>query len=185
MKIKTIATSIFISLLIISCSDDDDVPEIVNEEEVITTLNLTLTPADGGATVELSSRDLDGDGPNPPEITVENLTANTVYNAVVEVLNEIEGEDITEEVAEEDDEHQFFYQAVGDVSFTLEYNDADDDNNPLGIATTITTGAPGSGNMVVVLRHLLDKFAEGVADGDITNAGGDTDVEVSFPIVIE
>ena len=39
--------------------------------------------------------------------------------------------------------------------------------------------------MVVVLRHLLDKFAEGVADGDITNAGGDTDVEVSFPIVIE
>jgi hypothetical protein len=35
------------------------------------------------------------------------------------------------------------------------------------------------------LRHLLNKNAAGVSTGDITNAGGSTDAEVTFPIVVE
>jgi len=175
--------------IVFSCSDDDDeTPVIINEEEEITTLSLTLTPMGGGTTVVLSSQDLDGeDGPNAPVIMVENLAANTSYQGVIEVLNEMESpaEDITEEVAEEDEDHQFFFQLTGGAAVTVTYDDADSDNNPLGIMTTLTTGDAGTGNMVVTLRHLLDKNAAGVAEGDITNAGGDTDIEVTFPITIE
>jgi hypothetical protein len=39
--------------------------------------------------------------------------------------------------------------------------------------------------VVVTLRHEPDKGAAGVSGGDITNAGGDTDIEVTFPVVIE
>ena len=43
---KTITTAIFASLLFIACSNDDDnTPEPVNEEEVITTLTVVLVPS--------------------------------------------------------------------------------------------------------------------------------------------
>ncbi len=174
--------------VVLSCSDDDESgPIIINEEEVITTLNLTLTPVGGGMPVVLSSRDLDADGPNPPVVTVENLTANTTYQGVLEVLNETESpaEDITEEVAEEDEDHQFFFQVIGNATVTVSYSDTDADNNPVGIQVNLTTGDASTGDMVVTLRHLLDKFGTGVSDGDITNAGGDTDVEVTFPITVQ
>ncbi|MEZ4857824.1 MAG: hypothetical protein R2781_03350 [Flavobacteriaceae bacterium] len=54
---------------LIGCKKDDDA-EPVNEEEVITTVTVTLVPEGGGATVILQSRDLDGDGPNAPVVTV-------------------------------------------------------------------------------------------------------------------
>jgi hypothetical protein len=42
-----------------------------------------------------------------------------------------------------------------------------------------------SGNLTVILRHDLNKSAEGVAAGNIANAGGDTDVEIVFPITVQ
>ena len=95
-----------------------------------------------------------------------------------------ETEDIGEEVAEEDDEHQFFFSStVAGVS--VAYNDADGDGNPLGLANTVTTGAAGSGTLTVILRHEPDKNADGVSGGDISNAGGETDIEVAFPIEVQ
>jgi hypothetical protein len=32
---------------------------------------------------------------------------------------------------------------------------------------------------------LPDKYAAGVSEGDISNAGGETDIEVSFQVIIE
>lgn len=188
MKTIKLSTLAILVLFIASCSSDDDgEPQIVNEEEVITSLILTLTPQGGGTALEFSSRDLDADGPNPPTVMVENLAANTTYTGVVQVLNETESpaEDVTVEVAQEDDEHQFFYQVVGNAAITTAYTDADGDGNPIGIEITLTTAAASTGDMVVTLRHLLDKNAAGVSDGDITNAGGDTDVAVTFPITIQ
>ncbi|MGB5821309.1 MAG: type 1 periplasmic binding fold superfamily protein [Saonia sp.] len=187
MKTYNLFLVALFAITLLSCSDDDDGgSDIINEEEVITTLNLSLTPT-GGTAIVFSSRDLDADGPDQPVITVSDLAANTTYEGVIEVLNETESpaEDITEEVATEDDEHQFFFQTVGNVSITTEYSDMDDDDNPIGINFTLTTGDASTGNLVITLRHLLDKFADGVSDGEITNAGGDTDIEVDFPITIQ
>mgnify|MGYP000558587670 CR=1 FL=1 len=92
------------ALLFVTAScDKDDALEPVNEEEVITTLTVTLTPASGTAIV-LKSFDDDGDGPNSPVLTVSgSLAANTDYSGAIELLNELESpaEDITEEVNEE------------------------------------------------------------------------------------
>ncbi len=188
-KLKFLSMFLFTGALITSCSSDDDaLPEPVNEEELITTLMVTLTPDDGGETVLLSYRDLDGDGPNPPVTDISgNLSANTMYSGNVKVLNELETpvEDITEEVEEEGDEHQFFYTLGSSLDATVSYNDVDEDGMPVGIEFDLETGDASTGNLTVTLRHEPNKTATGVSEGNIANAGGDTDVEATFNIEIE
>ncbi len=170
-------------LTLISCSDDDNTPSVINEEEVITTLTATLTPVGGGETITLQSRDLDGDsGPNPPVMTISgNLTASTVYNGSIELLNETEmpAESISEEVKEEDEDHQFFFSSTSNL-VTFSYSDEDMDGNPLGLEFTLTTSQAGTDVVTFTLRHEPNKDADGVSDGDITNAGGETDISISF-----
>ncbi len=166
-----------------SCEKD---PEPPIEEEVITTLTYTLTPTGGGNAVIFRFQDLDGDGGNAGTITNGTLAANTTYTGSMELLNESEtpAEDVTEEINEEDEEHQFFFQ-VTTPDVTIGYADVDGNNNPVGLATTVTTGAAASGTMTVILRHEPNKDASGVSDGDITNAGGETDIEVTFTLDVQ
>jgi hypothetical protein len=178
---KTVLGLLAAGLLTVSCSNDDDDPEVINDEEVITTMNVTLTAASGNIT--LQSQDLDGDGPNAPVIDISgNLAANTTYSGSIELLNETESpaEDITEEVAEEDDEHQFFFLASGAVTGT-DYADADGDGNPLGILFTLTTGDAGNGTLQITLRHEPKK----PNDGSLSDAGGETDIAQTFNVVIQ
>ncbi|GLR15434.1 hypothetical protein GCM10007940_00490 [Portibacter lacus] len=167
----------------ISCEKDD--PIIPNEEEVITTLIYTLTPENGGDPVVMSFIDLDGDGGDAPTITAQPLASNTTYNGVLELLNEQEtpAESITEEISEEANDHQFFFDT--DVEgLTVTYSDEDSDGNPLGLATKLTTSSVQSGSLTITLRHEADKSASGVKDGEIANAGGETDIEVTFDVEI-
>lgn len=170
-----------VSFLVISCSDDED-PEEVHEEEVITTLNVSFTEQDGNGTFTLQSQDLDGDGPNEPEISsTGSLSANTTYNGVIELLNETESpaEDITEEVEEEDEDHQFFYSTSGAISSTS-YSDEDANGNPVGIAFSLSTGDAGSGTLTITLKHEPTKPNDGLA-----SAGGETDIAVTFNVTVE
>ena len=179
--------SIFTSLLaVMSCSDDPDDPVIENEEEVITTLTYTLTPAEGGSAVVLNYRDLDGDGPGEPTITNGTLSAETIYTGSITILNETESpaENVTEEIEEEDKDHQFFFETTV-TGLTVEYTDFDGDGNPVGLSNIVTTGSAGSGNLTVTLKHEPDKSASGVSDGDMTNAGGETDISVTWAITVE
>ena len=107
-----LALGVFSMLFITSCEKDEpDDPIIPNEQEVITTLNYTLTP-ESGTPIILSFRDLDGDGGNEPIISDGTLASGMSYIGSMELLNELEdpAEDITLEVAEEELEHQFFYE---------------------------------------------------------------------------
>ena len=169
-----------------ACDDDPDDPDIPNEEELITTLTYTLTPEGGGSPVVFSFRDTDGDGGSDPTIQTSTLAANTNYEGDIILLNELEdpAENITEEVDEEDEEHQFFYQTT--VSgLTITYDDADEEGNPVGIETDVSTGAADSGTLTITLRHEPDKSADGVADGELANAGGETDIEVTFNVNVQ
>lgn len=182
-KFLPFAALIAFSLAFTSCGKDD--PEIENEEELITTVIYTLTPVSGSTTV-LSFVDLDGDGDMEPTVTGGTLAANTVYSGSLELLNQAESptESITEEIREEDDEHQFFFESSFS-DLTVAYGDQDGDANPVGLSSSLTTGASGSGTLTITLRHEPMKDAAGVADGDITNAGGETDIQVTFPIDVE
>ncbi|MCB0763865.1 MAG: type 1 periplasmic binding fold superfamily protein, partial [Flavobacteriales bacterium] len=65
------------------------------------------------------------------------------------------------------------------------YDDMDANMLPIGLESMWTIGAASNGTVIVTLRHEPDKTATGVSSGDITNAGGETDIEVTFPLVIE
>ncbi|MFD1014899.1 type 1 periplasmic binding fold superfamily protein [Winogradskyella rapida] len=181
--IKYLFLSVLSLSALVSCSSDDDTPEVVNEEELITTVRLELTPATGEVVV-FQSQDLDGDGPDAPIYTMEgDLVANTDYVGAVQFLNELENpaEDITLEVLEEGDDHQVFYTFTSATDSSFTYNDVDSDGNPIGVSTLFNSGAASTGNtLVVTLRHEPSKSADGVSAGDITNAGGATDAEVTF-----
>lgn len=169
-----------------SCSNDDDA-QPVNEEEVITTVTMTLTPNGGGTPVILTSKDLDGDGPNAPVITsTGSFVATKTYNGSISLLNELTNpiDNISLEVEEEGDEHQFFYTAPGVGTFA--YTDQDVNGKPIGLEFTFTASANAqSGNLTVILKHEPNKTAEGVAAGNIANAGGETDVQVVFPVTVQ
>ena len=181
------------AFFITSCSDDDDGnPDPVNEEEVITTMTVTLT--DGSETVTLNFFDPDGDGPAMPQQSADGkLKTNRTYNGTILLLNATEdpAEVVNEEIEEEAEAHQFFY-LTDDLGITTTYSDteadyADDGGiNPVGISFTLTTtDQTGDGELQVILLHELDKDAEGVAEGNTENAGGEPDIEVTFDIEVE
>lgn len=181
-----------ISLLIIvsSCKKDEDpvfTPPPTNEHEVITSAELVFTDSDNSEVYSWLYSDSDGDGGAAPEITADTLPANRSFSMAITLLNETEtpAEDITPEIQDEAEDHQFFFVNSNEVDITFEYADSDSNGFPVGLENTVTTGQISSGNATVVLRHFPDKSAENVPDGDITNAGGGTDLEITFPAVID
>lgn len=173
--------------------DDDDTPSAVNDEELITDLRLTFTNTFDQSDTTFIFSDFDGPGGIDPVVDDIVLTDSTVYEVKIEVLdasNPNDVEDITEEIEEEDEEHQFFFipSSAAESALTIVYDptDLDENGDPVGLRSTWTTlGTTISGTTVrVVLRHELDKGASGVSDGDITNAGGETDIDATFNITI-
>lgn len=182
IKITKLLALLFISTLTFTaCSDDHDDDDHDHEEELITTVNYTLT--DGSNEIILTFSDPDGEGGNDGTYTVSSaLTASTTYTGEIELLNESESpaEDITDEIREEDDEHEFFYSSsVSGIA--INKTDTDEDGNPVGIETTLTTGTAGSGTITIILKHEPTKPNNNTA----ADAGGSTDVEVTFNIEVQ
>jgi hypothetical protein len=188
-NLKYVTIALLTSAAITGCKkdeDDDPIMRPVNEEEVITTVQLHFRSVHDVEHKHFEFNDPDGDGGGAPVITADTLSADSVYTVEILVLNESSDPvgNITEEIEEEGDEHQFFFQFTG-ANASAAYNDTDVNSLPVGLSTTWTIGAPSNGTVVVTLRHEPDKTAAGVSEGDITNAGGETDIEVTFPMVIE
>lgn len=175
------------ALFFTSCDPADNTPPVVNEEELITTVVLTFTPQSGGNTLEFRFTDLDGTGGDIPVIAADTLSDSTTYDVTVQFLNESESpaEDITAEVLAEAEEHQVFFVVESGLQLSFDYMDMDTDGNPIGLLNTFDTGATGMGELQVILRHEPNKDAQGVSVGDIANAGGETDIEVTFDVVIQ
>ena len=178
-----------LTLILASCSKDDapkPFPLPVNEEEVITTVTAVYIPVGGGTNVTLRSRDLDGDGPNTPEINVSGSFAlNKTYNGQVTILNETTNpaKNVTLEVQEEGVDHQLFYQKTGTLpafGYATDTSNFDSNGKPIGLKSTFVTTTAATGSLSITLKHLPNKSAAGVSGGDITNAGGATDFQVLF-----
>ena len=184
---KILALALVTIVSFSSCSDDDSVAAPVNEEEVLTTITATFTPAAGGTPIVLMSRDLDGDGPAAPVVTVSgNFTTGADYTGAITFLNETTTPvtNTTLEIQEESLDHQLFFQQSGLGTFA--YADRDANGHPVGLSFTYkAAAAPARGNLTITLRHLPNKSGANVSTGDITNAGGGTDAEVTFPVVVQ
>jgi hypothetical protein len=159
-----------------------------NEEELITTLGLSFTELDqagepAGEPIQFFWRDVDASG--NPEIDAVLLKAQRSYRLEIAVLDESRtpAVNITAQIIEEALEHQFFFLTDG-FDATISYDDSDAAGKPLGVQNIVTTGSPGAGSLTVVLRHEPEKNAPGVQDGEISNAGGETDIEAIFPLTL-
>lgn len=186
-----------------ACKDAED-PHGHDENEVITTVVLTFTPTGGGGSLEFTWADPEDDG--SPVIDDVTLSDAADYDLTIQFLNELASpaEDLTEEVADESDEHQVFVlgsavqgPATGDSAgavITHRYDDADGNGDPIGLANGVETIMPGSGELQIVLRHLPPEndtpvktatLADDVATGGLSAIGGSTDADVSFDLTVE
>lgn len=201
-RLSTLAGLIGLSLLTTACGDVNN-PGEDNEGEVITTVELTFTPDGGGTAITASWADPEDDG--SPVIDDITLADATTYALSVRFLNELEdpAEDITEEVAEEDDEHQVFFTGTavdgpagtGSAAVvTHAYDDEDGDGAPIGLDSTISTTGAGSGSFIVTLQHLPPEdgspvktatLADEVASGGLSALPGEADASVTFTLTVE
>lgn len=179
-----------------SCKSED--PEEENEGELITDVILRFTEIDAaagpGTPFEVKASDPQGlQSGTTPTIETINLAPGKLYRLEIRLLNSIEGEEITEEIEEEMEEHQFFFLGTafaGSPIAQYEYLDADADGNPVGLEGLVqVSGSPATNNAIfrLVLRHDLDKNFPGANNPhwqNFTQAGGETDLDISFPLVL-
>lgn len=165
-----------------SCDSDEPDANDAGEEELITRVTITLTPDNGGSNLILEANDADGDGTNF-QIGSLVLTPNTNYTGKIAVFDDINNENIGGEIAEEDDEHQFFYIPAGDIVDRVVITITDEDENglPVGLDFTVevTEGDEVSGELRVVLSHYDGILKNGVAMSD------ESDIDITFPVTVE
>ena len=195
-KLNILLYSLLYLVIFTSCEDDDIVPEEEEEEEVITDVTLIFT-SDAGAVVTASAQDPDGEGVQELVVLDEiQLQAGTNYTLTFDIMNNLEspGEDIGDEIAEEDDEHQIFFAwtegafsnpsgngNIDNASDPVNYNDADGNGNPLGLNTSWTAGDPTTAaSFTVRLQHQPDVKTSTSGAND-----GDTDFELQFVLNIQ
>ena len=192
---------LFSVIIIIGCSKDDDVaPEEENEVEVFTDVTLVFTnTADVNDVVTASAQDPDGTGIQELQILdAITLAADTEYTLTYEILNALDPTDIEnigDEILEEDNEHQFFFSFTENVfanptgngnidaaADPINYNDADENGNPVGLSSTWTTSSTASSgaSFTVRLQHQPDVKTATSGSND-----GDTDFALTFALNIK
>jgi hypothetical protein len=182
---KTIKLPIIILTAIIAisgCKKDEnnvEVPPVINEEEVITTLTLQFTDIAGVLPpVEFTFRDPDGAGGLSPDIFDDiQLQQGTSYACSILLLNETVSpvDTISNEVLAEAEDHLFCFEVAG-AEATIVRTDSDG-TYEIGLESTWTTGGASQGTVTVILKH-----QPGIKDGSCDV--GETDVEVVFDLDI-
>ncbi|PZX49641.1 hypothetical protein [Algoriphagus chordae] len=195
-KLYLIAT-ILVSLAFSSCKSEDPVPE--NDGELITDVTLHFQEFDEnldpvGDLISFQASDPEGiENGQSPTIDIVTLKKGKNYIMTIDVANSIANEDITGEILEESDEHQFYFlgSAWEGDSAPLTYAYDDPSGELIGIQGIVTVEELTSINnsqMRIVLRHDLDKNYPGADNPnfvDFTAAGGESDLDITFPLVIE
>ena len=176
---------------LVACEGVDEPGDDTEEGEVITTVVLELVGSTDTITATWADPEDDGD----PVIDDITLTAGETYAMSVSFLNELEdpAEDITEEIMDEDDEHQVFFTGTAvdgpaednaGAPTTHAYADTDANGLPVGLENDLTAEAAGNGMFTVTLRHLppedgvevkVADMAETVATSGFGAIGGDNE----------
>lgn len=184
---KIALTALLATFLLSSCKDDNE-PDFENDEELITTMEVVMMPSGGITEAEFFFSDPDGAGGDEAVITSDTLFSNTTYSFTIDLLDESgsETDTITDEILSEGTEHQFFYLFEPSLGISKSYLDVDANNMPIGLRGQLTIpDTTGTTEMTFILRHQPNKTARNVEDGDITNAEGDSDIEVTWEVYIQ
>lgn len=176
-------------LLLWSCKEDNPTnPDNGNEQELITTVTLSLTENGTSNVVSATFKDLDGDGGTAPTIGMLTLNAGSTYTGKVELLDESKNpaEDITKEVKEEAEAHQFFYTPQGALAgrLTVTITDKDSNNLPVGLEFTVAVSAGGAvtGSATNSLNVALSHFDNTPKNG--ADRSDESDIDINIPVTI-
>jgi hypothetical protein len=199
MNWKSMSFALVSSVVFAACGGVDGGGD--NENEVITTVILNFTPANGSPIVSTFD-DPDGDGGEAPTIDPVNLTAGS-YTLTVQFQNRLETtpEEITDEVNDEHDVHLLLFTGTAVVGpattnatgpLMQSYADMDGNGLPVGLTNTIVASA-GTGQLTVTLRHMPPeeppvKSASTLMDvksSGFDAIGGSTDAQVNFMVVVQ
>lgn len=188
------------SLILFSGCGDDPEPE--NVPELITKITLKFSPVGGGDLITITATDPDGEGVQ--DITVDgpiNLVKNKQYTLAIELINGLyqqgeDGYDVSKEVEEEGDEHQFFFSfsegvfsspnGTGNIKDnassavgTINYLDEDANGRPIGLNTSWTTASVGTTgkSFRVILKHQPD-----LKSTTSTSLDGESDLDITFVV---
>lgn len=166
-------------------ADDDD----AGEQEFITKVTLTFTEDGTSNETTLVWSDPDGDGEGDFTGTL-NLKAATSYTGTIELLNELADDederDITEEILEEADHHQFFYTFSSALQpyAALTVTDEDENGLPVGLEfDLVTSGLPsGTASVNGTLNVVLSHYSTIVKNGTVR--GNEEDVNITAPVTV-
>ena len=205
---KQLTRIVPILLLVLSaCSDVEDGADghdghHHHDHELITTVILNFAAVEGDDVSATATADTFAGGVIADDIVLSNATD---YILTFEILNEEEtpAEKVHVEIADEDDEHQLFFQGTAvrgpandNENAIVEqiYVDFDVNDRPVGLENEINTIEPGSGDFKVTLRHMplqngetikTDNTAADVAEGGLGAIGGDNDFSIEFSLTVE
>ncbi|MED5372070.1 MAG: hypothetical protein VX899_13715 [Myxococcota bacterium] len=211
--LKRLAPLTLLALFGAACSDVEDHDDGHGHDHgQITTMVLNFTPTDGGETLSFTWADPEADGsPVADDILLPDGSDHDHHDAQsytldIVLYNELEDpmEDVTPEIEELPDEHQFFFTgsavesdatgANADAIISHEYGDQDPEGLPIGLTNSVDTLAWGSGELIVTLRHMAyeedaptktEGLAEDVAAGGFASIPGDNDIQATFNIEVE
>lgn len=181
MRFQQIVIATFLLLTtLVSCNKDKnkvELPPIVNEEELITTLQIYLV--NGNDTSVFSFSDPDGEGGSNGITDTIKLNNNANYTSYLKFLDEsnpAQAKDITGSIREEDKDHLVCYTTNSNL--TISISDKDGNNLPVGLNSNWSVLSNGAGSLTVSLKH-----QPGIKNGSCNV--GETDIEVVFPVVIQ
>jgi hypothetical protein len=132
--------------------------------------------------------DADSDGGMAPLLVDAELRPNTTYKGELELhyrSEEMKHSIIRQNIHARPTQHQVFYTVSDTSAMHIVYADTDSLGNPLGIRTRVTTGDTANLHLTITILYDLDKFAEGVNRGDMSNAKGEVDMAATFGATIE
>ena len=183
-------------LLALACSDVTGDPHDHDDNHGVTT-TVVLNFDDGSGTLE-SFTWVDAENDGEPVIDDISLIEAQTYAVTVEFWNELVDptEDVTPEILADAGDHQVFWTgtAIEDGLVEHSYADEDEAGLPVGLDNDLLAALAGEGELTLTLRHLppesdqavkTEGLAETVASEGFAAIGGDTDVQVSFPMRVE
>ena len=185
---KLFIMAIFCLTLITSCKDDDDNPEPVNEVELITNVTLTFTnTADTSDVIIMSNVAPDGQEGTFTNSVNGTFTAGQSYLLDLNITNESDPSDVddvlNDDIIPEGDEHFFKYKNTLGMGMIRDSSDIPGaGGSSLGVSTTWSTAAAGTGNLQIILVHEPDTTDDSNQFGSTT--GGEEDFNITFQDVV-
>jgi hypothetical protein len=176
VRFLSLASLVVLALVFSNCKKSTD-----TQTELITDVELRFTNA-SGFDQTFTWSDPDGDGGNGPVIDDIVLPASQdPYSCSIQIWDRSKtpADNITEEILLEADDHLFVFTTDTNSNINITYADMDTQGEALGLQTNWTSPQAGTTTLRLVLYH------EPSDKSNTLDPGGEVDVDVSFPLIIQ